>query len=312
MPAPAVIQAATDASCFGKNCVVCALIRPRSSSAPGQSGIDSTAAVTSSSSRALAPPTPSCAAAFGPPPRCVLTYGFAELRRVTENVAQIVGHLIGFAELLAERAPGRGLGSRRGRAAAGGGDEERAGLGPLVVGERRGDLALPGLPCDDTVGRTHRARDGREQFGHAGGVPRCAQRQAFEGQHDERVAGQKGDRLAKLLMHRRLAASQRGVVETGHVVMHERRAMQEFYRRRGGVSGLRIGVAASERDRETQMRADAVASREHGVAKRRSEQRRGAAALRARHGGVQSLLDALQASHSALLCHFLWTYKCVS
>ena len=57
----------------------------------------------------------------------------------------------------------------------------------------------------------------------------------LECQHDQRVAGQHGERLAEGLVHRGLAAPRVGVVEAGQVVMHQRGAMQELDRGRGGI-----------------------------------------------------------------------------
>ena len=51
----------------------------------------------------------------------------------------------------------------------------------------------------------------------------------FKGQRLQGVAGQQGAGLAELHMHRGFAAAQHIVVHAGHVVMHQRIGVDEFY-----------------------------------------------------------------------------------
>ena len=112
-------------------------------------------------------------------------------------------------------------------------------------------FAFPGLAGDDAVRRPDGARNDGDERSQPGGIGGGAARQGLEGQHDERVAGQHGDRLAEFGVHRRLAAANLGIVEAGQVVVHQRSAMQQLDRGGGGVSRRGIRVAAGFRDRET-------------------------------------------------------------
>ena len=74
--------------------------------------------------------------------------------------------------------------------------------------------------------------------------------EGVEREHDQRVADEHRERLAELDMHRRLAAPQIRVVETGQVVMHQGGAMQHLDRGPGGVCSLTVAVAARARHGE--------------------------------------------------------------
>ena len=112
-----MLQAATRTSCLGKNCAVCALISARSSAAPGQSGMLSDRFAHQRLQTRLGAADAQFGGGVGPQARGVLADRLAEFLGVAEHVAQVVGDLIGFAELGAERRPGVrvGAGGRRAR-----------------------------------------------------------------------------------------------------------------------------------------------------------------------------------------------------
>ena len=89
----------------------------------------------------------------------VLVRGLAELLGVAQQVAQVVGHLIGFADIVAKGAPGLGVAARGGGAGQRGAGEQGAGLGALVIDQRNRFFRFPGLSGDDAAGRADRLRD---------------------------------------------------------------------------------------------------------------------------------------------------------
>ena len=101
----------------------------------------------------------------GAPQREIASDRLADFIFVGGGVANIVGDLIGLAELLADHPPrlGVGAGGRRARDRRGG--EQRAGLGAVVVREINLRFAFPGLAGDDARGHADRLRDRQRQRG---------------------------------------------------------------------------------------------------------------------------------------------------
>ena len=180
---------------------------------------------------------------------------------------------------------------RRGGACDAGGGEEGAGLLALVFGQIDLRLAFPGLARDDAEGHAdpvaHRAEDRPQPFRRAGGDAR----QRLEGQDDQRIARQHGQRDAEATMHARLAAPGFGIVEAGHVVMDEAGAVQQLDRGGGGGSQRRAVIAAGRRDGQRQARADARPLGEDRMPHRGREAGRGPGGLRQQDGIGQAGLD---------------------
>ena len=151
--------AATSESSLERIAMFAPSISLRSSERPGQGGIELIACLDqfleAAPSRRRAPRR---AAAFGRVARRVLANRFPKLTGVAKHVAQVVGDLIGFAELFPEPAPGfridggrRGPGERRP-------NEQGARLRSLIVAERDRGFGLPGLAGDDSARRADRRR----------------------------------------------------------------------------------------------------------------------------------------------------------
>jgi hypothetical protein len=98
-------------------------------------------------------------------------------------------------------------------------------------------------------------------------------------------------------MHRRLAAPDRCVVETGEVVVDQGRAMQQLDRCRRGIGQRRDILAAGAGDRETQPRADPGTAREDGVAHRRRKPRGTTVTIGSSNRGGQCLLNPHRGFH---------------
>ncbi len=236
----------------------------------------------------------------GPPEGDVAADRLADLLLPAGDVAQVVGDLVGLAEIFAEEPPAHRLGPGRRRARHGRGGKERAGLGLLVDREPDLRLGFPGLPRHDAGGRAHRPGHQPDQGREARRPARRTPGQGLEGQHDQGVAGEERHRLAIGDVDRRLLAPQGRVVEARQVVMDQRGAVQKFDRGRCRVRRRRIVVAAGTRHREAEPRPDAVPAREHGVADRLRQARRCAGRLRVGHGHVERPLDAPAVIHEAV------------
>ena len=191
----------------------------------------------------------------------------------------------------------------RGGAGHGRAHEQRAGFRALIIDKRHGGFAFPGLAGHDSAWRADRSRDNRDQQREPLG--RGCPRQSLEGEHDQSVSGQHGDRRSKLGVNGGLAPSRFGVVKTGQIVMHERSAVQKLdggcgRRRRG------IAVAAGLRDRQTELWPDAVASGKDRVVQRRSQKRRRSRSGCSRNRALQGFLDAGAGLHGiSHLCTYL-------
>jgi hypothetical protein len=162
-------------------------------------------------------------------------------------------------------------------------------------------LALPTLPGGDAARHAHAPGDGERDGSRRRRIGRRGARHRLEGGHDQRVAGQQRQRLAIGGVHRGLAATRRRVVETGHVVMDQRRAMQQFERHRGGVAQAGIRVSAGAGDGQQQLGADPPAARKDRMAQGRGELRRRSGAFSARHRRLKRHLDPVARVHRALL-----------
>ena len=293
-------QAATRASSFGKKAVVCALISARSSERPGHGGMEFDRRLDQSFEPSLRTSDPKLGRGVRAVAPGVLADRLSEFARVAEHIAEIVGHLIGFAQRVAEPAPWFGIGPCGCRARERRSDEEGAGLGALIVGERDGGFAFPCLPRDDAAGRPNRRRyDGDKPRQPARLGPNLT-RQHIERHDNQRIPGQHRDWRAEASMNGRLAAPGVGVVETGQIVVDERGAMQEFDRRGGGRGCGRMRVAAGRRDREAELGPDPMSARKDRVVEGRREQRRRPGALRETNRALQSLFDALRRLHGSL------------
>ena len=293
-----VAQAASGMRSLGKNDCASLSMSALSSAEPGQGGIDSTALAKSCSSLCLAPLRPNSRAALERPEGNVAAHGLAQKQRIAGGVADVVRHLEGFAQALAQAAPRAALDPCRHGTGDGGGGKQRARLLTLVVRQFAFGLALPGLAGDDPCGHAHRMADDEEEAAQAVGPVGCRPRQGLEGQHDERIARQHGQGLAERHMDRRLAAPCGRIVKAGQIVMDERGAVQQLDGDGRCIGELGRVFPASGSDGEAQAGADAGPSGKHGVADGSGEAGRTARCLGTGDGSVQSLLDPRQGIHA--------------
>jgi hypothetical protein len=238
----------------------------------------------------------------------VLPARLAEVLLAVEHVVQVVGDLEGLADPCAQLVPRRRVVARRDGAHAGGGDEQRAGLGPVVGGEVDLRLALPGLSGADPAGHPRGSRQRQRQPGRAARLRlRCA-RQHLERHHDQRVARQHGQRLAKGAMHGRPPAPEVGIVEARQVVVHEARTVYQLDRRRCRVSDLRPIIAAGVRNRETEPRPHPRPARQDRMGHRRRQARRRAVVPYPPDRHREGRLDPVRKHHGGLrVCQMFWT-----
>ena len=212
----------------------------------------------------------------------ILAGRLAQLVGLHQHVADVVGHLVGLAQAFAQGAPAGGVGTGSQGAGAGGGHEQRAGLGPLVGRQFHLGFAFPGLAGHDAVRGTGAAAHQLQQAGQAvdvfGRLP-CAMGQGLVCQHDEGIAGEQGQRFAIQTVHRGLAAPGVGVVEGGHVVVHQRGAVQQLDGHGRRVAQGRGAVAAGPRHRQAELGPDACATGKHRVPHGRQQPGRGAGAV---------------------------------
>lgn len=152
--------------------------------------------------------------------------------------------------------------------------EQSTTLGRMVAREIRLGFPLPGLPRDDSAWHAdsiahdpkHLRQPVRRAAGGAG--------EGLEGEDDQRIAGEQGERFVEGHMQGGFAAPGSGIVEAGHVVMDEGRAMQHLDRGGRGVGQERPVVAVSAGDTEAEPGAEAGTGRKHRVANRGREPRR--------------------------------------
>ena len=183
--------------------------------------------------------------------------GLAQSRGIAERIAQVIGNLEGFADASAELFPGFGVLAGGERAHLGRGDEQRAGLGLVVGGKVDAFLAFPALPGADAVGHAGTTAKDADEPERAGRIGHRRAGQDVEGQHDEAVAGQHGERFGKGAVGGGTTAADIGIVKHRQVVVHEAGAVDEFERGGGGIGKRGTVIAAGERDGGQDRRADA-------------------------------------------------------
>ncbi len=150
----------------------------------------------------------------------------------------------------------------------------------------------PGAPAED---------QGQLQGAHR--ILRARPRQNLERQDDETVSRQKRERLGVGAVHRRLSAADLRVVETGHVVMDEARAVDELQRRGRRVRDLGPVVPAGRGDGQKNGGPDPRAAGRHRIGQGRGEPRRRAAPLPDRDRSSHRRFDPSLECHALLLVH---------
>ena len=124
-------------------------------------------------------------------------------------------------------------------------------------------------------------------------------RQGLVGHDDQGVTGQQGQRLAVQLVHGGQAAPGVGVVKAGHVVMHQRSAVQQLDADGRCVAEFGGVFATGPGHGQAQLRANAGATGEHRVPHGGHQPGGRSGALRQHEGLLQRLLDACHHGHTA-------------
>ena len=83
--------------------------------------------------------------------------------------------------------------------------------------------------------------------------------------HDQTVASQQGQGLAEGFVNGGAPTADVGVVERGHVIVHQGSAVHELQSHRGRIRELRCIVTASSGHRHAQLGADSGPAGKHGV-----------------------------------------------
>jgi len=162
-------------------------------------------------------------------------------------------------------------------------------------------FAFPGLPGDDARGHADRLRDGERERSKPF-RPALDPRQRLERQHDQRITGQHRERFAERPVNRWTAAPPLCRVEAGQIVVHQRRAMQQFKRGTGGFRGGRMVLAAGRGHAVTQPRPNPRAPGEDRVAHGFREARWTARDLRKGDRFAQGPLDPAADIHGQAPC----------
>jgi len=124
--------------------------------------------------------------------------------------------------------------------------------------------------------------------------------ESLEREHDQRIAGQHGQRFAECLVHRRPPAAHIRRVEAGQIVMHQRGAMQQLERGTRCLRRSRMILAAGGGNAVNQPRPYPGAPRKHRVAHRGSQPWRASRHLGQRNGFVEGPLDPTGDIHDRL------------
>ncbi len=120
------------------------------------------------------------------------------------------------------------------------------------------------------------------------------QAERLEGEKDEGIAGEHGQRFAERLVHRGHAATRGGIVETRQVVVDERGAVHELDRAGRGIGRGGIVLAAGGGDGERQARTHPGAGGENGMMHRRQQARRARRHRDGRERRLQRLFDTVR------------------
>jgi hypothetical protein len=173
------------------------------------------------------------------------------------------------------------------------------GLGAVIGGKVDLAFAFPALAGADAAGHSGRLTQDPDQADSALRVASGRPGQNLEGGHDQRVPGQKRQRLPIGAMHGRLAAPDVGIVETRHVVMDEARAMNELDRRGCRIGHGRVGIPAGHGDGHADRGANPGTAGIDRVIERGGESGRSGTALRRGNGGGDRRFDPCFQSHEA-------------
>ena len=122
----------------------------------------------------------------------------------------------------------------------------------------------------------------------------------MKGQHDERIPGQDRQRFTEGGMDRGVTAAGCRIVETRQVVMHQRRAVQQFDGGSGGIGGKRRVITAGVGHRQTEPGTHAGTASKHRMPHGGGKQRRAGRRLGAGKSQIQTGFDARKCVHHLL------------
>ena len=193
---------------------------------------------------------------------------------------------------------------------------------PLIFGKIGARFTFPGLAGDNAKGHADAIANRVDNRAKPFRRTAAGARHSLEGQHNQPVTCQYGQRLTKGAMHGRPAAPHIRIVKAGQVIMHQARTMQQLNRGGGGAGKPWLVITASSGNGERQARADARPFRENRVPHGGGETGRGTARLGGEHRVCEAALNTGQGVHAgppkgrrehiaAARCKFFATFRIV-
>jgi hypothetical protein len=169
---------------------------------------------------------------------------------------------------------------------------------PLIFGKISARFTFPSLASDNAEGHTHAIANGIDHRAKPFRRRAAGARNSLESQHNQPIPRKHRQGLAEGAMHGRPAPARIGIIETGQVIMHQARAMQQLNRGGGSAGKPGLVIAAGSSDRERQAWADARPFRENRVTHRGSKAGRRAARLGGEHRVCEAALNTGQGVHA--------------
>jgi len=190
-----------------------------------------------------------------------------------KRILQVIGDLERLADQPAKVFPRVGVDASRKSPHLGGRDEQRTGLGEVIGLQVYGGFAFPGLSRADALHGASATSERGDQAHRAVGSQLARSGEGFEGEHDQAIPGQDGQRFAVRAVQAGLSTPQVCVVEGGKVVMGEAGAMDELQRGGGGVRDLGAVITAGQGHGQKDGGADAGAAGEDRMGQGGAQQR---------------------------------------
>ena len=171
----------------------------------------------------------------GPCIQDILPCRFAQTGHIAQNISNVIGHLIGLAQVRAKRRP-RLIGLTTGNGASTRcRDEQGACFGALILAQICRGFTFPSLARHNAIWQTYASGQVVHQFNQTVWIRPASLQQRLVGHHNEAIACQQGQGLGESLVDRGLSPAEIGVVKGGHVIVHQRGAVHEFQGHSGRV-----------------------------------------------------------------------------
>ncbi len=204
----------------------------------------------------------------------VLAGRFSGFFGTRECVRQVIRHLINAAHQVTHHDEVTRISPAHRSSQHAGGSKERAGFRRVDTVDGSVLLKFPCLSRDEAPRRPRGNSQCSNNEQRKAIVAKVAVGGSGERRRNEGVSDEKRHRFTVRRVNGRATATPVCVVETGHVVVYERAAMQELDRNRRGERRCETSPTARIGNRNAQPRTDARASWEHRVLDRLSQLRR--------------------------------------